>query len=98
MNLAVQTLLNFPAKVTFSPSCIMHHASRITPWWSQMSGGSCVGGDDFVAASFIHKYGIPDDTCAPFSGIDNYHEEPTCYSLTQPQLEAGSATLGHIRS
>jgi len=35
-----------------------------------VSGGSCMGGDDYKAAEFIHKYGISDDTCAPFSGID----------------------------
>merc|ERR1712166_738244 len=55
-NLAVQTLLNFPPK---------------------MSGGACRGGDDYEAAHFIHKYGIADDTCLPFSGVDNYHEEET---------------------
>jgi len=53
INLAPQTLLNFPHK---------------------MSGGSCQGGDDFHAAAFMHEYGIADDTCLPFSGVDNYYE------------------------
>lgn len=35
-----------------------------------LSGGSCMGGDDYIAASFFNKYGISDDTCAPFAGVD----------------------------
>lgn len=37
---------------------------------ASMSGGSCFGGDDLKAAEFIHRYGISDDTCAPFQGTD----------------------------
>lgn len=35
---------------------------------SYTSGGSCNGGDHLKAYDFIHKYGIADDTCAPFEG------------------------------
>lgn len=34
------------------------------------SGGSCNGGDDLKAYEFINKYGISDDTCAPFLGLN----------------------------
>lgn len=35
-----------------------------------MSGGTCFGGDDYIAAKFFTTYGISDDTCAPFAGVD----------------------------
>lgn len=35
-----------------------------------ISGGGCMGGDATKAYEFIHKYGISDDTCAPFVGSD----------------------------
>ena len=37
---------------------------------SKITGGTCNGGDDLKAYDFIHKYGISDDTCAPFVGLD----------------------------
>lgn len=36
--------------------------------FSRTTGGSCNGGDQLKAYEFIHKYGISDDTCAPFLG------------------------------
>ncbi len=35
------------------------------------SGGSCNGGSHLKAYDFIHTYGISDDTCAPFIGLDH---------------------------
>jgi hypothetical protein len=35
-----------------------------------VSGGSCNGGDVVKSYEFMHKYGIADDTCAPFSGLN----------------------------
>lgn len=37
------------------------------------SGGSCNGGDHVKAYEFIYKYGIADDTCAPFAGLNWRH-------------------------
>eukprot|EP01035_Chromulina_nebulosa_P017945 gene17945-23570_t len=37
---------------------------------NQTSGGSCNGGDDLRAYEFISVYGISDDTCAPFVGLN----------------------------
>jgi hypothetical protein len=34
------------------------------------TGGSCTGGDSLKAYEFINKYGISDDTCAPFLGLN----------------------------
>lgn len=34
------------------------------------AGGTCNGGSDFAAYRFMHKYGIVDDTCAPFLGVN----------------------------
>jgi hypothetical protein len=36
----------------------------------KISGGSCNGGSDLKAYQFIHRYGITDDTCAPFMGLN----------------------------
>jgi cathepsin X len=36
----------------------------------RISGGGCNGGDSSRAYKFIHNYGISDDTCAPFMGVD----------------------------
>lgn len=37
---------------------------------SRVSGGSCNGGDPEKAYEFVHKYGISDDTCAPYAGLN----------------------------
>eukprot|EP00656_Telonema_subtile_P020411 TRINITY_DN21534_c0_g1_i1.p1 TRINITY_DN21534_c0_g1~~TRINITY_DN21534_c0_g1_i1.p1 ORF type:complete len:113 (-),score=23.15 TRINITY_DN21534_c0_g1_i1:40-378(-) len=50
-----------------------------------MTGGSCAGGDDFKAYSFIHKYGISDDTCLPFRGVADHYELPSDPSVRQVQ-------------
>jgi cathepsin X len=39
-------------------------------WNSRISGGSCNGGSDLKAYDFIAKYGIVDDSCQPFVGLD----------------------------
>jgi len=36
----------------------------------EVSGGSCNGGDANKAYDFIYKYGITDDSCAPFVGLN----------------------------
>ena len=36
----------------------------------ETSGGSCNGGDDVKSYEFMYKYGIADDTCAPFLGLN----------------------------
>lgn len=38
----------------------------------EISGGSCNGGDDIKAYEFMYQYGIVDDTCAPFIGLNWY--------------------------
>jgi cathepsin X len=35
-----------------------------------LTGGSCLGGDSLRAYKFAYKYGITDDTCAPFLGMN----------------------------
>ncbi len=37
------------------------------------SGGSCNGGDHVKAYDFIHQYGISDDSCMPYSGLNWRH-------------------------
>jgi cathepsin X len=37
------------------------------------SGGSCNGGDAYRSYEFVHTYGISDDTCAPFVGLNWLH-------------------------
>jgi cathepsin X len=37
---------------------------------SRVSGGSCNGGDPLKAYDFIHSYGISDDTCSPYAGLN----------------------------
>lgn len=39
----------------------------------KITGGGCTGGDSKKAYQFINKYGIADDTCAPFIGLDYIH-------------------------
>jgi cathepsin X len=36
-----------------------------------ITGGTCDGGDADKAYEFINKYGITDDTCTPYFGMDN---------------------------
>lgn len=36
----------------------------------QLTGGSCMGGNSLDAYNFTHRYGVTDDTCAPFAGTD----------------------------
>ena len=36
-----------------------------------MKFGSCRGGSDVLAYQFIHQYGITDETCMPYQGVDN---------------------------
>eukprot|EP00747_Dinoflagellata_sp_TGD_P087760 gnl/TRDRNA2_/TRDRNA2_163743_c0_seq1.p1 gnl/TRDRNA2_/TRDRNA2_163743_c0~~gnl/TRDRNA2_/TRDRNA2_163743_c0_seq1.p1 ORF type:complete len:224 (-),score=26.07 gnl/TRDRNA2_/TRDRNA2_163743_c0_seq1:19-690(-) len=45
-------------------------AQMLLNYLPDLSGGSCDGGDDYVAASFFHRYGAVDDTCAPYTGGD----------------------------
>ncbi len=50
-------------RVTLAPQILINFNART-------SGGSCNGGDDIKSYDFIHKYGIADDTCAPFTGLN----------------------------
>ncbi len=36
----------------------------------QLLGGSCNGGDQLKAYEFIHNYGISDDSCTPYAGLN----------------------------
>lgn len=49
---------------------ISYFSLYLTTFLSRTSGGSCNGGDHVQAYSFIHKYGISDDTCSPFVGLN----------------------------
>jgi hypothetical protein len=37
------------------------------------TGGTCEGGDHIKAYDFIHKYGISDDNCMPYAGVNWRH-------------------------
>jgi len=37
------------------------------------SGGSCNGGDPLKAYDFVHKYGISEENCMPFAGLNWRH-------------------------
>lgn len=50
-------------RMNLAPQQLLNFNERI-------SGGSCNGGSDLKAYQFIHKYGIADDTCAPFVGLN----------------------------
>ncbi len=39
----------------------------------KISGGTCNGGDPVKGYHFIHKYGITDDTCTPYKGLNWVH-------------------------
>lgn len=53
-------------QLQLAPQILLNYNSRI-------SGGSCNGGDHIKAYDFIHKYGIADDSCAPFVGLNWLH-------------------------
>jgi len=36
----------------------------------ELTGGGCLGGDSGRAYKFAHNYGVTDDTCAPFLGVN----------------------------
>jgi cathepsin X len=40
---------------------------------SHITGGSCSGGDALKGYEFIYKYGITDDTCTPYRGLEYEH-------------------------
>lgn len=42
-------------------------------WVHRTTGGSCNGGDHVKAYEFMHKYGIVDDTCSPYAGLNWLH-------------------------
>ena len=51
-------------RVALAPQMLLNFNPSLT-------GGSCMGGSDLDAYSFMHKYGgIVDDTCAPFQGAN----------------------------
>lgn len=49
-----------------SPQVLLNFKEEIT-------GGSCVGGDSLKGYEFIYNYGIGDDTCQPFLGLNWAH-------------------------
>eukprot|EP01104_Vermistella_antarctica_P015888 TRINITY_DN5310_c0_g1_i1.p1 TRINITY_DN5310_c0_g1~~TRINITY_DN5310_c0_g1_i1.p1 ORF type:complete len:246 (+),score=20.36 TRINITY_DN5310_c0_g1_i1:30-767(+) len=45
----------------------------------QYGTGGCTGGDDLLAYEFIAEYGITDETCYPYAGVDYaYASEKAC--------------------
>jgi len=54
---------NNKLQIQLSPQQLLNFNART-------SGGSCNGGDDLKAYEFISVYGISDDTCAPFVGLN----------------------------
>ena len=50
-------------RVQLAPQVLLNFDGAIT-------GGSCLGGNSLDAYTFIHKYSITDDTCAPFVGMN----------------------------
>jgi cathepsin X len=53
-------------QVQLAPQILLNYNSRT-------SGGSCNGGDHVKSYDFMHKFGIADDTCAPFMGLNWLH-------------------------
>ena len=53
-------------RIQLSPQVLLNFKEEIT-------GGSCVGGDSLKGYEFIYNYGIADDTCQPFIGLNWYH-------------------------
>lgn len=54
---------NNALKVQLAVQVLLNFADDLT-------GGSCLGGDAGRAYAFANKYGITDDTCAPFLGVN----------------------------
>lgn len=54
---------NRKLNIQLAPQQLLNFNARI-------SGGSCNGGSNLKAYEFIHKYGISDDSCAPFVGLN----------------------------
>ncbi len=57
---------NNKLRVQIAPQQFLNFDQSIT-------GGSCNGGDHLQAYAFMHKYGVADDTCAVFMGVDAAH-------------------------
>lgn len=53
-------------RVQLAPQSLLNFNERT-------SGGSCNGGSDLAAYRFMHKFGLVDDTCAPFQGLNWLH-------------------------
>jgi cathepsin X len=51
------------AQIQLSPQVLLNFNPSI-------SGGTCNGGDHVKAYEFANKYGIADDSCAPFAGLN----------------------------
>jgi len=54
---------NNKLNINLAPQILLNFNSRT-------SGGSCNGGSALKAYEFMHKYGIVDDTCQPFVGLN----------------------------
>ncbi len=39
----------------------------------RLTGGTCEGGDHIKAYEFIYQYGISDDNCMPYAGLNWRH-------------------------
>jgi cathepsin X len=50
-------------QVQLSPQNLLNFKKHIT-------GGSCEGGDALKGYEFVHRYGITDDSCMPFRGLE----------------------------
>ena len=53
----------------------------------RITGGACTGGDKLKAYEFIAKYGIADDTCAPFAGLNYVHGFSVADMMSVPQVQ-----------
>jgi cathepsin X len=53
-------------RAQLAPQVLLNFDARI-------SGGSCNGGSDLKAYEFMHRYGIVDDSCQPFVGLNWLH-------------------------
>lgn len=61
---------------------------------ASLSGGSCMGGAALDAYNFTHVYGVTDDTCAPFLGM-NYGWGFT-YALGGANVSDARAHMCHV--
>jgi cathepsin X len=50
-------------RVQLAPQVLLNFVEDLT-------GGSCMGGNDLDAYKFVSRFGITDDTCAPFLGMN----------------------------